>query len=135
MQRLNRLLASIKSKLTGPSRFNVIAGVAVAVIVAIVGYALVVTLAAGSFASIEPEDGSVLGSASIVNDASASGGKAIKFGSTASPTGGWPASPPAQICGNNTILGGGPASAPAGAITVPAGNKSGVNFNQASKTF
>ncbi len=66
---------------------------------------------------------------------SASGGKAIKFGSTASPTGGWPASPPAQICGNNTILGGGPASAPAGAITVPAGNNSGVNFNQASKTF
>lgn len=135
MQRFNRLLASIKSKLTGPSRFNVIAGVAVAIIVAIAGYALVVTLAAGSFASIEPEDGTVSGSASVINDATASGSKAIKFGNTASPVASWPTSPPAQICSNNAILGGGPTSAPAGAVTVPAGDNSAMDLEQANKTY
>lgn len=47
----------------------------------------------------------------------------------------WPTTPPAQICGNSSILGGGPTTAPAGAITVPAGNNSSVNFGQAGKTY
>ena len=47
----------------------------------------------------------------------------------------WPTTPPAAVCGNNDILGGGPTSAPSGAITVPAGNNSGVNFTQDNKTF
>jgi parallel beta-helix repeat protein len=50
-------------------------------------------------------------------------------------TGAWPATPPAQICGNNSMLGDGPSSAPVGAITVPAGNNASVNFEQAGKTY
>lgn len=135
MQKINRLAASIKSKLSGPSRFSVIAGCAVALVVAVVGYTLAVTMASGSFASIEPEAGALTGGATVVADASASGGKAVKFGSSTSTAGGWPSSPPAQICGNSNTLGGGPTSAPANAITVPAGNNSNINFTQASKIF
>jgi parallel beta-helix repeat protein len=47
----------------------------------------------------------------------------------------WPETPPAQICGNNAILGGGPTSAPAGAIVVPAGDNSNINFQQDNKTY
>lgn len=46
----------------------------------------------------------------------------------------WPLQPPAQICGNTKLLTG-PAAAPAGAIIVPAGNNSKVDFHQAGKTF
>lgn len=50
--------------------------------------------------------------------------------------GGWWASLPEdmQICSNG-VLNNGPTSAPAGSITVPAGDNSGFNFNQANKTF
>jgi len=48
----------------------------------------------------------------------------------------FPTSPPAQICGNSSILGGGPATPPAGAIIVPAGDNSGFNLNlPAGATF
>jgi Right handed beta helix region/Carboxypeptidase regulatory-like domain len=40
----------------------------------------------------------------------------------------WPTVPPAQICGNDTILGGGPTSPPDGAITVPAGDNTDMHF-------
>lgn len=43
--------------------------------------------------------------------------------------------PPTKVCGNQAILGGGPATAPAGAITVAAGDDSGVNFGQAGATY
>jgi Right handed beta helix region len=46
-----------------------------------------------------------------------------------------PASPPARVCGNAAILSGGPAAAPAGAITVPAGDDSGVGFGRAHATY
>ncbi|MCE9667892.1 right-handed parallel beta-helix repeat-containing protein [Myxococcus stipitatus] len=46
----------------------------------------------------------------------------------------WPTSPPAPICGNASILDG-PSTAPAGAITVPAGDNSGFDFNQPGATF
>lgn len=46
----------------------------------------------------------------------------------------WPTSPPAQICGNTTLLSG-PSTAPSGAITVPAGDNSSYNFNQTGVTF
>ena len=46
-----------------------------------------------------------------------------------------PASPPARICGNARVLGGGPASPPRGAVTVPAGDNSGVNWQQTNTTF
>lgn len=45
-----------------------------------------------------------------------------------------PTTPPAAICGNTGLLDG-PAVAPAGAITVPAGLNSGINFGQAAKTY
>lgn len=50
--------------------------------------------------------------------------------------GGWWASLPEdmQICSNG-VLNNGPTNAPAGAITVPAGDNSSVNFNQTNKTF
>ncbi len=37
-----------------------------------------------------------------------------------------PASPPVRVCGNNAILGGGPASSPRGAVVIPAGDDSGT---------
>jgi Right handed beta helix region len=46
-----------------------------------------------------------------------------------------PASPPARICGNSAILGGGPAAPPQGAVTVPPGNDSGVNWSRAGATY
>jgi hypothetical protein len=44
-------------------------------------------------------------------------------------------SPPTPVCGNKAVLGHGPATAPAGAVTVPAGDDSSVNWNQAGTTF
>ena len=46
-----------------------------------------------------------------------------------------PSSPPARVCGNAAILGGGPRSAPAGAVTVPAGVNSGVDFGRVGTTY
>src|ERR1700742_1465867 len=43
--------------------------------------------------------------------------------------------PPTKVCGNRAILGGGPATAPAGAISVAAGDDSGVNFGQARANY
>jgi hypothetical protein len=47
----------------------------------------------------------------------------------------WPATYPAVICGNATVLDGGPATAPENAVTVPAGDNTGFNFNQPGATF
>lgn len=49
----------------------------------------------------------------------------------------YPTAPPAQICGNAGILGAGPTTAPAGAVTVPAGDNSDMNFalRQANTTY
>lgn len=47
----------------------------------------------------------------------------------------WPTTPTAQVCGNTSLLDGGPTSPPAGAISVPAGDNSNVDFNQQGKTF
>ena len=46
-----------------------------------------------------------------------------------------PASPPVRVCGNSGILGGGPQSAKAGAVSVPAGDNSGFDFGQAHTTY
>jgi parallel beta helix pectate lyase-like protein len=47
----------------------------------------------------------------------------------------WPATPSAQICGNNEILGGGPTTAPEGAFVVPAGDNESLNLHQANTTY
>ncbi len=46
----------------------------------------------------------------------------------------WPDAPIAQICGDTALLRG-PSAAPAGAITVPAGDNSSVDFTLANKTY
>ena len=50
------------------------------------------------------------------------------------PVGGRPGTPPAQICGNADALNG-PASPPAGAVVVPAGNNGGLDFSRAGTTY
>ena len=106
---------------------------------AILAFALVGTyLLRASFASVpvakfEAENATLNGNVVASNDAGASGGSALVFGSTSASTGA-PTSPPALICGNASILNG-PSSAPAGAITVPAGDNSTFNWNQAGATF
>ncbi|HEX6462592.1 MAG TPA: right-handed parallel beta-helix repeat-containing protein [Candidatus Saccharimonadales bacterium] len=47
----------------------------------------------------------------------------------------WPNTPPAQVCGNTTILGAGPAVKPEGAVNVPAGNNETVDFRLANTTY
>jgi Right handed beta helix region len=42
---------------------------------------------------------------------------------------------PTRVCGIQSVLGGGPTAAPAGAVTVAAGDDSGVNWNQPGRTF
>jgi parallel beta helix pectate lyase-like protein len=46
-----------------------------------------------------------------------------------------PSSPPARICGNASVLGAGPSSAPAGAVTVPAGRNAGIDFSRPHATY
>jgi hypothetical protein len=43
--------------------------------------------------------------------------------------------PPAPICGNNAVLGGGPATPPPGAIRVRAGDNAGVNWGRPGATY
>jgi hypothetical protein len=47
------------------------------------GYLIYSSFAAGPLASIEPENGTVTAPATVINDSSASGGKAVLFGSAA----------------------------------------------------
>ncbi len=91
--------------------------------------------AAGFSVNTEAESGVVVGNALAVGLAGASNGQAVKFGQAS--TASYPTSPPAQICGNQSILGGGPTSAPAGAVTVPAGNNDSLfyEFRTPNKTF
>jgi parallel beta-helix repeat protein len=125
-------LKQIKSKL---NRKNSIISLVAVLVVSTVGYTLINSRAAGPFASVDAKDTAVTGNASLIDDTS-SGGKVIAFGTAPPPsTGSWPAQPPAQICGNNAVLGGGPVSAPAGAITVPAGNNSSMDLEQNNKTY
>jgi hypothetical protein len=75
---------------------------------------------------------------SLVAANMASGAKPMPAGPTAQiqpKAGTGPLSPPARICGNAAILGGGPTSAPAGAVTVAAGSNAGVDFSQAHTTY
>ena len=112
-------------------------GLAVALLFAVVGFVALNTSHAATYAAnAEAESGAVTGLAGAGDTAGASGGASIKFGSTGGGggTGGWPSAPPAKICTTQDWMNG-PSSAPAGAVTVPAGNNSGVNFGQANATY
>ncbi|MDQ4033264.1 MAG: right-handed parallel beta-helix repeat-containing protein [Actinomycetota bacterium] len=84
---------------------------------------------------ISSEAGSGAGKVSSSADAGASDGQAVKFGQASTPS--WPTEPPARICGNQSVLGGGPTEPPEGAIVIPAGNNSSMNFifREENKTF
>jgi len=69
---------NIKTVLKNHKR-NVIIASAAAVIVILAGYVVLQSGAAGFFAFAEPEGSTISGNAKLVNDASASGGKAIAF--------------------------------------------------------
>jgi parallel beta-helix repeat protein len=62
---------------------------------------------------------------SAAGPAAAAAGPAAAAARPASAAAG-PASPPVRVCGNNAILGGGPASPPRGAVVIPAGDDSGT---------
>lgn len=47
----------------------------------------------------------------------------------------WPVTPVAQVCGNSSILGAGPAAPPAGAVVVPVGDNEDLNLHQANTTY
>ncbi len=79
---------------------------------------LLVSQAATFSTSVEPELGDNGGSAaSPIQDGTASGGQAIKFGAVSSGPTGWPSSTANKVCGNPAILDG-PTTAPNGAITI-----------------
>lgn len=54
--------------------------------------------------------------------------------STSAPAGSWPSSPPARVCGNAALLTG-PASPPAGAVRVPAGDNGKLDLTRARTTY
>lgn len=62
----------------------------------------------------------------------AKGAKVAKVAKAASLT--FPTTPPAPICGDATVLSG-PAAAPAGAVTVPSGDNSAIDWNHPGSTF
>lgn len=133
-----KFLSTIASKVSRMPRANLMASAAGAVVVVFVGYMLIATRAAGFFASVDPASSTLGGNATLVADSNITGGQAIQFGTsgvTPTPSGSWPSTPPAQVCGNNTVLGGGPTAAPAGAVSVPAGNNSNIDFEQSNKTY
>lgn len=47
----------------------------------------------------------------------------------------WPVEPPAEVCGNDELLGNGPASPPDEAVVVPAGDNSAFDFDREGTTF
>lgn len=67
---------------------NKVVAVLVALIVAVSGYWLVSGHAAGFFAAVEADSGTLSGNAALVSDANASGGKAVQFNAPSTPPGG-----------------------------------------------
>lgn len=83
--------------------------------------------------SQEAEAGQIAGAADEFADGAASGALAVKFGQAGPAS--WPSAPPALVCGNASVLDQGPAAAPAGAIAVPAGDNSGIDFGRDDTTY
>jgi len=127
----------LKTKLgnLGASRKRSIAIVAIVTIsIAVVAILLTSTFAASPFASLESEDDVLSNGATAVSDATESNARAALPGADSSARN-WPSEPPARICGNRRILGGGPTEPPKGAVVVPAGDNSSVDFGRADTTY
>jgi hypothetical protein len=75
---------------TGPKRNKVIA-LAIALLIIVAATVIVITQAAGFFASVEPDTGTLATNAKVVTDSSASGGKAVQFTAPVVPP---PVTPP-----------------------------------------
>jgi hypothetical protein len=129
---INRLIAKLQARNGAATR-----ALSVAAIFGVIGILVIQSSSAATLvANSEAEAGTIAGLASLASDANASNGSSVVFGQQSTGgTGTWPTTPPAQICGNASVLGQGPASAPVGAIVVPAGDNSSVNFQQTGKTF
>lgn len=76
----------------------------------------------------------LLVSASVVVPVLATGQTNLLSSSRAAAVAYGPASPPAQVCSNASMLAG-PSTAPAGAVTVPAGDNSNVTLDTPSTTY
>ncbi|HSW81184.1 MAG TPA: hypothetical protein VLG40_02195 [Candidatus Saccharimonas sp.] len=63
----------------GTVKRNLFIALGVAVCVALVGYVLIATHAAGPFASVTPTTGTITSPATVINDTTAIGGKAVQF--------------------------------------------------------
>ncbi len=107
--------------LTADRRNNLIIAIVVAVAILGIGFLTVLTRASGFFVASEPETGTVSGNAQVVNDATASGGKAIQFTAPAAPP---PPPPPSDGCASGVT-----GSLPACAMTPPAPAASGKHWN------
>jgi hypothetical protein len=96
-------------------------------VLVIVGVVITLAIfAGGTPVAFEAETGALSGAACTSNDSNASGGAEVKFGGAGCGSATtWPSAPPALVCGNASILNG-PATAPAGAVVVPAGDNSGL---------
>lgn len=106
-----------KSKLANLDAFRK-GNIAIVIVIAAIATTSIVvvlrtTFGASPLATLDPENG-------VGTDTSARG---------------WPTEPPARICGNQNILGGGPTEPPEGAVVVPAGDNSTVGFGQANTTY
>ena len=91
--------------------------IVVGVAVVLSALALIVAFAAGTFISAEPENGTLSGPATVINDSSASGGKAVQF-AAASPS-----------CAPG-VTGSAPACAAAPPAPAASGNHWNVSFTQ-----
>ena len=83
---------SLISRFKGSSRTNKLIAASIALVVIIAGFVLIRTYAAGFLFATEAEQGAVSGTAEVVDDATASGGKAIVF--KPAPTPPPPTTPP-----------------------------------------
>lgn len=107
---MNKLAKSrVKSFITKPSPSKIVAALVVLVVIGS-GVFLLVSNAAGFFASTDPETGTVSGNARVVADSSAMGGQAVEFTapSTPPPSPPPPPPPPTSSCPNPAHTPGGP---------------------------
>ncbi|HSW80482.1 MAG TPA: right-handed parallel beta-helix repeat-containing protein [Candidatus Saccharimonadales bacterium] len=123
----------LKEKYFPHSSQHVMPMVAVVLLIAALGIHFVFTgHAATLVSSSEAESGTVAGKACINSDAAANGGSSVKFGTTTcTASGGAPTTPPVMWCENGLPTS--PyTSAPAGAVTVAAGNNASSSVNNSA---
>lgn len=116
-------MSFFSKKFSAKQRKNIVLAGITSVVVLIVGYTLILSRAAGPFASIDVSNSTVTSPATLVNDASSPSGKAIQF--NAAPT------PPPM--GNNCPtgqVGTPPNCVAAPPFAAPAGKTWGLSFSE-----